>query len=65
MMTISKTGPDPATVADDNPWTLSVAHDTKLLQGMESSDPEAATQCGLGSTAEPHLDDDLIDKLRE
>jgi hypothetical protein len=56
---------DSVTAADDDPWTLSLARGTKLLQGMKSSDTEAATLYALGPTSESPFDGSLIDKLRE
>ncbi|XPS70486.1 Mitochondrial import inner membrane translocase subunit tim8 [Ascochyta lentis] len=53
------------TVADQDPWTLSVARGTKLLQGMKSSDAAAATLYGLDSTAESPFDGTLTSKLLE
>ena len=50
---------------DDDPWTLSVARGTKLLQGMKASDAEAAALYNLGASAESAFDGDLINKLRE
>jgi hypothetical protein len=57
----------PITAADDDPWSLSVAHGTKLLQGMQGSDADAdaAILYNLGSTAESPSDGDLINKLKE
>jgi len=52
-------------VADDDLWTLAVARGAKLLQGMKVSDADAATLCGLGTTAESSFDGDLIDTLRD
>lgn len=51
--------------AGNDPWTLSVARGTKLLQGMKGGDAEAARLYGLDTTAESPFDGDLIDKLRE
>ncbi|KAF1947113.1 hypothetical protein EJ02DRAFT_489606, partial [Clathrospora elynae] len=55
----------PVTATEDDPWTLSLAHGTKLLQGMKGSDADAATLYTLGTTAESHFDDDFIANLRE
>lgn len=51
--------------AADDPWTLSVARDAKLLQGMRSSDADAASLYGLETTAESPFDGNLIEGLRE
>ena len=56
---------EPFTAADDDRWTLAVARGAKLLQGMKSSDAEAAALYNLGTTAESPFDGDLVAKLRE
>ncbi|KAI4640738.1 hypothetical protein J4E93_008329 [Alternaria ventricosa] len=61
----SATGTGPVRTAADDLWTLAVARGAKLLQGMRSSDAEAAALYGLGTTAESPFDGDLVAKLRE
>ena len=59
------TGTGPVRTADGDLWTLAVARGAKLLQGMRSSDAQAAALYGLGTTAESPFDGDLVAKLRE
>ncbi|KAI4667815.1 uncharacterized protein J4E88_010066 [Alternaria novae-zelandiae] len=61
----SATGTDPVRTATGDLWTLAVARGAKLLQGMRSSDAEAAALYSLGTTAESPFDGDLVAKLRE